>query len=818
MEIRRREFLKLFGGVSGALLLGGCGLDEVLEVPEALIERARRGPGIETWKNTICGLCPGGCGVRVRLIDGIPVYVKGNPVYPVNRGGMCPLGLNALHGLYNPDRVKGPIRRVGNRGSGEWEPIGWDEALRMISNALEELRGAGRAHEVAFLGHEERGLMHHHISRFMKAYGSPNYYRFSSAQNNGVPYSLVQGHAGIPAFDFLNARLILSFGANFLEEGYSPVYYTKLYSRRQENGTRYIQIDSRTSLTAANADRWIPVRPGTYGALALGIAYVLIREELYDSDFVTAHTFGFEDWTDQSGKSHLGFKNMVLGNYYPERVSEITGVDSAGILELGRELGSTKPALVLGDQGTIDNTNGTFAAMAVHSLNALLGNFNREGGVLFVDEPPFASLPKFQADAISRTGHRQVPMARSRDVTFPLTDFSVDSFTKNILSEQPYPLSVLFLYGGNPLFQTLNHHDFATALRKIPLVVSFDSVVNETSEYAHLVLPGHNFLETWDEISNVESVGFPHVGVQQPVVSPLYDTRHTGDVLVELATRVGGAVGAAFPFTSYEEQLKYAMGGINKSGRGAIVSEGAGEEWLEYLRQRGWQTGRYGAFEEFWERLLEQGGWWDPVGRKTRWRDVFQTPSGKFEFYSQKLKSTLETLVASMDDTSSPQHLELVLNRLNISARGDSVFLPHHEPTPYDADMPFHLITFRVLPNRDGQGSNLPMMQEMFGYTTRCYWRSWIEIHPETAATHKIRDGDWVRVQSSVGSLDVQAKICPGIMPSVVAIPFGLGHTSYGRYAKGHGVNPNAIIKNLSDLISGKPALQGTKVKLSVAS
>ena len=731
---------------------------------------------------------------------------------------MCPLGLNALHALYNPDRVKGPIRRTGNRGSGGWEPISWDEALRMISNALDELRDAGRAHEVAFLGHEERGVMHHHISRFMKAYGSPNYYRFSSAQNNGVPYSLVQGHAGTPAYDFLNARLIVSFGANFLEEGYSPVYYTKLYSHHQEKGTRYIHIDSRTSLTAANADRWIPIRPGTYGALALGIAYVLIREELYDSDFVTARTFGFEDWTDQSGESHLGFKNMVLGNYYPERVSEITGVDSAGILELGRELGSTKPALVLGDQGTVDNTNGTFAAMAVHSLNALLGNFNREGGVLFVDEPPFAKLPEFQADLISRTGHRQVPIARSRDVTFPLTDFSIDSFTENILLQQPYPLSVLFLYGGNPLFQTLNHHDFATALRRIPLVVSFDSVVNETSEYAQLVLPGHNFLETWDEISNVESIGFTHVGVQQPVVSPLYDTRHTGDVLIELANRVGGAVGAAFPFTSYEEELKYAMGGINRSGRGAIASEGGREEWLEYLRQRGWQTGRYDSFEEFWERLLDHGGWWDPVGRRTRWRDVFQTPSGKFEFYSQKLKATLETLVGSMDDTSSPQHLELVLNRLNISARGDSVFLPHHEPTPYDADMPLHLITFRVLPNRDGQGSNLPMMQEMFGYSTRCYWRSWIEIHPETAARYNIRDEDWVRVQSSVGSLDVQAKICPGIMPSVVAIPFGLGHTSYGRYAKGHGVNPNVIIKNLSDMISGKPALQGTKVRLSLVS
>src|SRR3972149_8136309 len=113
MEIRRREFLNLFGGLSGAALLGGCRLNEVFDGPATLVAKARNGPGIETWKNTICRLCPAGCGIRVRLIDGIPVYVKGNPNYPVNQGGMCPLGLSALHSLYNPDRLKGPMRRTG---------------------------------------------------------------------------------------------------------------------------------------------------------------------------------------------------------------------------------------------------------------------------------------------------------------------------------------------------------------------------------------------------------------------------------------------------------------------------------------------------------------------------------------------------------------------------------------------------------------------------------------------------------------------------------------------------------------------------------
>ena len=239
--------------------------------------------------------------------------------------------------------------------------------------------------------------------------------------------------------------------------------------------------------------------------------------------------------------------------------------------------------------------------------------------------------------------------------------------------------------------------------------------------------------------------------------------------------------------------------------------------WLEYLQQRGWHIGRYSSFDEFWTLLLEHGGWWNPIRKPRSWEKVFQTPSGRFEFYSQRLKSTVDALVEESGGKSSPQNLELILNQLNISARGDSAFLPHHEPVPYATDMPLHLVTFQPLTVRDGNGAHLPMMQEMFGYTVRRYWDSWVEIHPKTAAEYGIADGQWVWLESSVANIKVQAKISPGILPNVVAVPFGLGHTSYGRYAEGHGVNPNSIMRNAYDHVSGKPALELTKVKMSLA-
>ena len=810
MEIKRRDFLKLLGGASGALALGAYGCGDVIDVPEKLIEKAKKGPGIETWTNTICGQCPAGCGMKVRQIDGIPVYLKGNPTYPVNRGGLCPSGHSALELLFNPDRVKEPLKRIGLQESGKWESVSWDDALTLIKNKMIELRNSGKANQVAFLDcSNQPGLMNSHFEQFMKAYGSPNYYQYGNLKNNTAPYRVLQGIDQLP-----------SYGSNFLEEGYSPVYYTKIYSHLREltekGRARIVQIDSRMSLTAANADQWIPIKPGTYGALALGIAYVLIREELFDDNFIKNHSFGFNDWTDSKGNTHLGFKSNVISNYYPEQVSKMTGVPAETILQIARDLGNNKPAVVLGNEGTVENTNGTFSQMAVYSLNALLGNFGKDGGIYFVDMPPLANMPSIVEDEKAIQGNKQKPVAQSLETKYPLADFSIDSFTKNVLNDKPYPIDILFLYKGNILFQTINHHDFAEALKKIPLVVSFDSFITETTEYADVILPDHTFLEKWDEFYNTPTVGFTHVGIQQPVIEPLYNTRNTADVILELSSSINQSVANALPFQSYENEIRFSVEKLYSSGEGAIISEGVKSSWLEYLQQRGWQIGRYNSFNEFWKLLTRNGGWWNPIRTEKNYSELFQTPSGKFEFYSQNFENIINELISSIGG-ETPENREKILQSLNISVRGDKVFLPHHESVPIDENMPLYLVTFKLLTNRDGQTSNQPMMQEMFGYTVHEHWNTWAEINPEIAAELGIEDKQYIWIESPIGSIKVRAKLNPGIMKEVVAVPFGLGHTSYGRYAKGYGTNPISILKNKYDMINGNPALQATKVKISLA-
>ncbi len=821
MEIDRRDFIKLVGGVTGAITVGTYGCKNIIEVPEKLIELAKEGPKIETWKNTICGQCSAGCGIRVRLIDGIPVYIKGNPIYPVNRGGMCPSGHSALEVLFNPDRIKQPLKRKGLKGGGKWEKLKWEDAIKNISAKLIELRNTENPHKVAFLNcSSKKGLMNDHIYQFMKSFGSPNYFQFHSIKNNVVPYNLLQGTNKIPSYDLLNSKYILSIGSNFLEDGYSPVYYTKIYSHLRENTktkhTRLIQVESRMSLTAANSNLWIPIKPGTYGAFALGVAYVLIREELYDKDFVQKNVFGFEDWVDSNGKTHLGFKSNVLSNYYPEEVSKITNVPAETILEIARELGNNKPSVVMGNECVSENTNGTFSQMAIYSLNALLGNFEKKGGVFFVDEPPLNKLPTLNLDSVAKKGNKVKPITKSNENKYPLSDFSFESFTKNILKDNPYSIEVLFIYGGNPLFNSLDHHNFSEVLKKIPMVVSFDSFITETSEYADIILPDNTSLESWDEFSNVPSVGFTHVGIQQPIIEKLYDTRNSADVILDLSKIISSNIAKSLPFKTYKEEIKYTVKALYKSGKGAIISKGSQTSWIDFLQQRGWQIGRYNSFEDFWNLLTKNSGWWNPKRKRNNYRSLFKTKSGKFELYSNKLEKIINKLIIkSGGDT--PENRENILHNLNISVRGDKIYLPHHENVNADDNFPLNLVTYSLLTNSNGQASNQPMMQEMFGYTVKEYWNTWAEINPITAKEYGIKKDNLIWVESSTGSLKLKAKFNPGIMLDVIAVPFGLGHTSYGRYAKGYGENPLTIMSNRYDSINGNQALQATKVKIHLA-
>lgn len=787
MKFSRRDFLKMGGGAGVAIALGG-GFMQWTRWPEGESSNA---PGVEKWIPTICGQCTGGCGILVRMIDGWAVNIAGNPLHPLNRGTLCPKGIAGLQALYDPDRLRSPLKRIGNRGEGRFEPISWREALHQISKVLKELREKGETHQLVVLGGRYRGLMRSLWERFLKAFGSPNYidnqFRWEDPPLEGL--LLTQGIYELPAYDIEKAQYILSFGSGMLESFWSPVQMLRGYGhfRRGRPGLRgrFVQIESRLSPTGMKADEWVPIQPGTEGILALGIAHMILKEGLYHKTFIAEQAFGFENWKDPEGREHLGFKEFILSEYEPSVVSKQTGVPIDQIIRLAREFSSNLPSLAIGYRDR------PFHQMAVSVLNGLVGSIDVPGGLLIPRSVPYRPFPSFSEDTIAQRGNSQKPLVERNDGLGSPSYL----FAKNVISGKPYKPKVLFLYYTNPLFSNPNPDYFFKAFQEIPLIVSFSPYLDDSTKFSDLVLPDHTPFERWQDDPVFLSNGFPVLGIRQPVVTPLYQTKATGDVLLEIARELGGQIQKALPWNEFKEVMVYGIRGVFEAKRGDIFGLQFDEAWTRLLQRGGWSVPSYRTFEEFLDLLYEKGGWWDPVYDFGEGSRVFRTPSKKFAFYVQGSQKTLFPEGKVEDSTLLPHTEDL--------KQGDK-----------DPQYPFTLHVFRTISLTGGRNANQPWLQSMVGQHLFERWRTWVEINPETAKKMSISDGDWVWVESRRGKIKAVARHYKGTLPNVVNIPFGQGHRGGGRWSKGIGENPYHLIDGDLDPVTGFPVQGTTRVKV----
>ena len=792
MKLTRRDLLKMGAGAGVAVALGG-GYWRWSQLP--VVSQTPNAPGVEKWVPTVCGQCMGGCGILARALDGWVVNLAGNPLHPVNRGTLCPKGIAGLQGLYDPDRVRSPLKRIGKRGENRWEPIPWDEALGRVSNALKDLRAKGEPHRLTVLGGRYRGLMRSLWERFMEAFGSPNYvdnqFQWEGTPNEG--FFLTQGINAAPAYDLENVQYLLSFSSGLLESFWSPVQALTAYGnfRRGRPGQRgkLVEISPRLSITAIKADEWIPIHPGTEGILALGIAHMIMKEGLQQKEFVSTHTFGFEPWTDTEGREHVGFKDYVLSEYEPQIVSRTTGIPIDTIIRLARDFATNPPSLALGYRDR------PFHQMAVAALNGLVGSIDTPGGVLRPRSVPLQPFPPVRKDAIARKGWEMERVDGPR--TLPVMQQQPYLFAQNALSGKPYKPSILFLYYTNPLFSNPNPDLFSRAFAEIPLIVSFSPYLDDSSNFADLVLPDHTSLERWQDDPLFLNSGFPVLGIRQPVIQPLYQTKSTGDVLLQLAQTLGGEIREAFPWKDFKEVLQYGVKGVFDAKRGDTFGLQFDQSWTRLLERGGWWAPSYKTFEDFWKQLQEKGGWWDPLYDFKEWDRIFSTRSKKFEFFAQGLKATPGTSVSEKPE--------------------DSAFFPHGESPKFSGDIreyPFYLHTFKTMPLTGSRNANQPWLQAIAGPQLFVRWETWVELNPHTAEKLGIADGDWVWVESPAAKMRVIARLYKGSMPDVVSIPFGDGHRSGGRWAKNLGENPYHLLKDDLDPITGYPIKGTTRVKV----
>lgn len=739
----------------------------------------------ESIVKTTCALCPSGCGLDVRVVDGRAVKVEGSAVHPLNQGVCCLRGQAALEVLYSPERLPHPRIQLGERGSGDWQEISWDEALTLVAGKLAELRRQNLSHTVAFLHGETRGQMRATIERFMSAYGSPNVISQLSLdeQTARLGMFLTQGINGLPVYDLNNANYVMTFGGNLLESSRNVIAHlaaAAFMRRGRPQRGKLVAVHPRLSLTGVKADEWVPIRPGTYGALALGMANVIINSRLYDEAFVRDFTFGFDDFEDEAGHTHTGFKNFVLEHYPLDRVAAITGVTTDIIARLAGEFASNRPAIAVmaTEPGWLAGGNSLYTAMAIHALNALVGSIDQPGGVLVQRFPALTDWPETVEDETARSGLAQDRLDGAGSDQLPLALAAYQNLPARILGDQPYPINALFLYNANPVYDAPNGGDFAKALLKVPFVVSFASTLDESAAHADLILPASTFMEVWGD-DFLEGTGYAGVSLRRPVVAPVHDTRDPGEVLIELAARLGGPIAAALPFRSYKELIDYRLSAIDLD-REKFEANGFWSEMVYFNAEPGSKA------------------WGDVVGR-----DRVNAPrDGRFDFFSRELFAALQ-------------------------APSDEACLPHFEPPAAlaetnreAAEYPFLLVTQSLITQTRAWQGIVPTLQECFGLQAHAKWSSWVEINPLAADAMGLHDNDLVWIESPIGRVQAPVRVFPGIWPNAVYLPPGQGHrtlTQWGRFAPDNfvvGANPNQLMNAGTEALSGQAVFSPTRVKI----
>lgn len=798
-QLNRRNFLKLAGVSAAGITLGTYLADRFIQKMSPAYQI--QGPGIETWMLSICRQCPAACGLRVRLVDGCVKKLDGNPLCPMARGTLCPKGQAAIQALYDPDRLLGPVRRVGPRGANQWARISWPDALAEVRSRLGSLRTQNNPQALAWIAERNDATQGQLIRRFMHAYGSPNLFEFTDLRDEAAraAASFCQGVKEWPAYDFEKTTYVLSLGTPVLEAWLSPTWMARQFGHlrrgRPERRGRFIQVASRLSPTAVKADEWIPINPGTESALALGIAHVLIREDLYDRAFVTDHTFGFEDWTDASGHAHTGFRTILLRDYAPPDVAAVTGIPATTILRLAREIAANRPALVVGEQ--IPLSGGIPLAWSVHALNALNGMIDRAGGVLTQRPLPLKAFDEPALDAVARHGLAQ-PLEPARQSGFPADGAVLPALAEAFGSAKPYPVDTLFISSSRFFSVAPQEKKFFEAAEKIPFIVSFSSTLDDSAALADLILPDHSPLEKWQDAAPLPVNGTPVWALSPPALAPLLDTRPTSEVVMGLGRDLGGTLADAFPWQSTPDVLRFVAEGLFESHRGSPYTTPYEDAWTQQLESGGWWIPSAKTFAEFWDQLLKTGGWWDPIYPYEQWRRVLRTPSGKFEFVSQALAAAQPT------------------------PPSENAWMPRFVPPVWAGDpreFPLRLNVFTVLTTGGLENPNQSFLQETLEPLVYARWDSWVELDPETARRFSIAHEDWVWLESPLGKIRIRARVSPGGMRDIVSVLLGQEHRAGGGYVK-------KAAAGVSDLIAYRPDATGlgsmalaatTRVRISKA-
>jgi anaerobic selenocysteine-containing dehydrogenase/Fe-S-cluster-containing dehydrogenase component len=475
---------------------------------------------------TICQMCYFYCGLDVYHERGRVVRIEGNRDHPANRGTLCPKGLAARHLPSDSRRLTRPLRRVGERGGGQWKPIGWDEAIHLLAERVTDACAQDGPESVVFHRGQAPGWVTamNYATRFMNTLGSPNLVTHSHLCFQPRAIAHLSTYGGVPEPDFDAAKCILLWGFNPVHTAL-PNYGRRIMEARAR-GAKLIVVDPRFSNTAAKADLWLRPYPGSDLALALGMAKVLVDDRLIDVDFVKESTSGFDALVEH------------LNGVEPSRVEQETGIHYRRIADAAHLFAENLPAVLKEGNGLDQHVNVVQSVRAVALLSCLTGNLNVKGGNVFVPALPFKDV---QRRSVLPGNWEQKSISR-HPLYFRQGNALHDADLMECLETgQPNRIRCLIVQGGDPLAANSETERTRRLLNRMDFIAVHDLYRTSCASVADLVLPAASFLER-DLLLYYRyrpSAYMNLVALQQQVVKPVGESRSDIDFIFALAQALG---------------------------------------------------------------------------------------------------------------------------------------------------------------------------------------------------------------------------------------------------------------------------------------
>jgi anaerobic selenocysteine-containing dehydrogenase len=719
----RRDFLKktaTVGAVSAVATAGGAiagaslggkrsGLPGVLKrVADRAFPAKPAEDAVEKAIPTFCAMCgpSAGCGIYAIVQDGTFVRVEGMKESPLNRGRLCAKAHAAPQWVYSDQRLKYPLRKIGQKGEGKFERITWNEALDTIAAKLKEQKEKYGPESLAILSPAHRTYSPY-LYRFLAAHGSPNYgHSGICAMQRAFAFAYTLGTS--PQADIDKTKLILIWGKQPVYAGSSKGGVRQLLNAK-ERGAKIVAIKPTMEPDVALADVWVPVRPGTDAALALAMLHVIVGERLYDAEFV-------EKWTH-------GFPELVkhVRKYSPEWAAPITGVEAEQIRAVARLYATTKPACIEHGNGLEHAPSCNDAIRAIAILMAISGNLDRPGGELLAagggggrsGAKSFTLRERYTQEWLDKLVSPEFPR-----VFQPMTEGTSSAYygvLESILSGKPYPVRTIIAPGTQPTVSTRGTSHVIEALKKLDFYVVIDVTRTADMDFADIVIPVASMYEIDHPF---ESVG-GWIMARNKVIEPLGDYKSDYEFWIELGVKMG--YGKDFWNGSIDECMKEQLAQHKLT--------------MAELRAKptGISVGPKGApVYEKYEQVF--------ATRSTRLSGAPLLPQGKVAIYNTTFEENgFSPLPEWVEPPEGPTATPELLKRYPL------IFSDFHTSKVYNA----------------GWLRNVPYLREVMTDPS-------VQIHPATAKARGIRNGDWVIVESPYNSLRVKAEVNPGIRPDTV--------------------------------------------------